>query len=784
VELVCIGLADYGSPMYPRRVDAPVALIEALADRYRLDRQLGAGGMATVYLARDVKHDREVAIKVLHPNLAETLGRERFLREIQLAARLNHPNILPLYDSGEASGCMYFVMPVMAGQTLRDRLSSGSPLPVDEAVRIAMEVADALDYAHRRDIVHRDIKPENILLHEGHAVVADFGIGKALVAASAATGLMFTQVGVTVGTPAYMSPEQASGGDLDGRSDLFALGCVMFEMLTGEIAFTGSSAQAVIARRFAYSPPPIIDSRPEIPAAVGDTVSRLLQRSADDRFASGAQVVAALRAQPTPPVATAVGPDRARLDSSIAVLPFTNLSADPDNEYFSDGLTEELITDLSGVKALHVISRTSSFQLKGTTRGMREIGRTLGVRYALSGSARKAGNALRITAQLVDTTTDAQIWADKYSGTMDDVFDVQERVSRAIVTALRVKLSASEDDRLSERPIKNPRAFELYLRAQVLVRRYGSSMHQVNALLDRAIEIEGLSPPLRALRAYLWVTQLRAGMSTEAVHLARAEAEARALIDVAPNAAYGYSLLGFISYERGALADTVRHLTKALELDGSDADAMFFRGIALEAAGQGEAAIAAGRRFLDVDPLAPMAGVLLNSAQWFVGQPQEGLDAHEQSLVLDPENPIIHWSLGYTYALLGRIADARVRMQWMQAHAPQMPYTVQLTALLEGVAGRTAEARAALETLAHMSFDGHITFHLSESFAVAGDMPTALHLLDQAVERGFYPHGYIAVHCSFLASLRGSAEFDRITARAAERVAAFNRDVRMNETEG
>ena len=304
--------------MYPHRVDAPAALVEALADRYRVDRQLGAGGMATVYLAHDHKHDREVAIKVLRPDLAETLGRERFLREIQLAARLNHPNILPLYDSGDANGCMYFVMPVMEGQTLRDRLSSGSPLPVDEAVRIAVEVADALDYAHRRDIVHRDIKPENILLHEGHAVVADFGIGKALVAASAATGVMFTQIGVTVGTPAYMSPEQAAGGDLDGRSDLFALGCVMFEMLTGEIAFTGPSAHAVIARRFAYSPPPITDSRPEIPAAVGETVSRLLQRSADDRFATGSQVVAALRPRPTPPVATAaVAPDRARRDSSI-----------------------------------------------------------------------------------------------------------------------------------------------------------------------------------------------------------------------------------------------------------------------------------------------------------------------------------------------------------------------------------------------------------------------------------------------------------------------------------
>src|SRR6478672_5981485 len=224
--------------MYPQRVDAPAALVEALADRYRVDRQLGAGGMETVYLAHDHKHDREVAIKVLRPDLAETLGRERFLREIQLAAHLNHPNILPLYDSGDANGCMYFVMPVMEGQTLRDRLSSGSPLPVDEAVRIAVEVADALDYAHRNDVVHRDIKPENILLHEGHAVVADFGIGKAVMAATNESST-FTQVGVTLGTPAYMSPEQAAGEEVDGRSDLFALGCVMYEMLTGDVAFTG-----------------------------------------------------------------------------------------------------------------------------------------------------------------------------------------------------------------------------------------------------------------------------------------------------------------------------------------------------------------------------------------------------------------------------------------------------------------------------------------------------------------------------------------------------------------
>ena len=758
-------------------------LSAALEGRYRIDRELGAGGMATVYLAHDLRHDREVAIKVLKPDLAQSLGRDRFAREIRLAARLTHPHILPLYDSGEAGGFLYFVMPVMRGQTLRDRLRQERSLPVDEAVRIASEVAGALDYAHRHDVVHRDIKPENILLHEGHAVVADFGIGKALAAASdseaaSAPTSVFTQVGVTVGTPAYMSPEQASGEEVDGRSDLFALGCVLYEMLTGDVAFAGPSPSATIARRFVYSPPPISDSRPDVPAAVASAVARLLARPADERFPSGAHVVAALRSSETPPAGrprASIAVERVR-DSrapSIAVIPFTNLSTDPENEYVSDGLTEELITDLSGVKALRVISRASSRQLKGTAKGLREVGQLLGVRYVLTGSARKAGQALRITAQLNDTATDAQLWAEKFSGTMDDVFDVQERVSRAIVTALQVTLSAAENDRLAQRPIKNAGAFELYLRAQVLVRRYGASIEQVGALLDRAVAIEGPTPPLRALRAYADVTQMRAGMSTDPQHLARAEAEARALIDLAPGAPYGYSLLGFISYERGALADTVRYLTMALERDASDADAMFFLGIALEAAGQNEAAIAAGRRFLEVDPLAPMAGVLLNSAHWFVGRPHEGLDAHERSIRLDAENPIIHWSLGYTYALLERRADAQVHAAWMQAHVPDMPYTVQLAALLDALEGRAAEARSRLAAMRGMSFDAHITFHLAESFAAAGEIDEGLRLLDHAVERGFHPHDYIAVHCPFLAPLRGTAEFDRIAARAARRVADF-----------
>jgi len=224
----------------------------ALADRYRLGAELGAGGMATVYRAHDLRHTREVALKVLRSDLGDALGRDRFLREIRLAASLTHPHILPLYDSGDDNGTLWFTMPLMTGETLRDRLAQPERLSIDDVVRLTGEVADALDYAHRHDVVHRDIKPENILLHEGHAVVADFGIGKALVAATEQQ-TMHTQVGVTVGTPAYMSPEQAAGEAVDGRSDLFALGCVIFEMLTGDVAFSGPTVQATIARRFVCS---------------------------------------------------------------------------------------------------------------------------------------------------------------------------------------------------------------------------------------------------------------------------------------------------------------------------------------------------------------------------------------------------------------------------------------------------------------------------------------------------------------------------------------------------
>ncbi len=273
--------------------DLLASLRAALADRYGIERELGAGGMATVYRGEDLKHHRQVAIKVLKPELAQVLGAERFLREIEISARLHHPHILPLYDSGTADGFLYYIMPLVEGESLRDRLNRKKQLPIDDALRIAHQVADALSYAHNHDVVHRDVKPENILLESGHAVVADFGIARAI---GAAGGLTLTATGMAIGTPAYMSPEQAAGEkNLDGRSDLYALGCVLYEMLAGQPPFTGPTVESLVRQHLAADPPMVSAIRPTVPASVTAALQRALAKTPADRFSSVGLFADALR---------------------------------------------------------------------------------------------------------------------------------------------------------------------------------------------------------------------------------------------------------------------------------------------------------------------------------------------------------------------------------------------------------------------------------------------------------------------------------------------------------
>ena len=362
-------------------------LRSALADRYTVEREVGRGGMATVYLAHDLKHDRQVALKVLHPELAASLGPERFLREIKVAARLNHPHIVPLHDSGQAGDLLYYVMPYVDGESLRQRLIREKRLPLDEALEIARDVAAALDYAHRQGVVHRDIKPENVMMHEGEALVTDFGIAKAVTAAANEN---LTQTGSAVGTPAYMSPEQAAGeSELDGRSDVYSLGCMVYEMLSGSAPFTGSTAQAVITKRFTETPPSIRAARANIPEAVDTAVTRSLARVPAERYATAAQFGQALAIHgSTPPghQPTTVVPQAVAAAKSIAVLPFADMSSRRDQEYFCEGMAEEIINALSKIQALQVASRTSAFAFKGKNEDIGEIGRKLKVATVLEGS--------------------------------------------------------------------------------------------------------------------------------------------------------------------------------------------------------------------------------------------------------------------------------------------------------------------------------------------------------------------------------------------------------------
>jgi serine/threonine protein kinase len=340
----------------------------ALAGRYALERELGHGGMATVYLADDLRHGRKVAIKVLRPELGSLLGPDRFTREIRIAAALNHPHILPLHDSGEADGLLFYVMPYVRGGSLRQRLSREGRLSIDEAVSLVRQVATALDHAHAHGLIHRDIKPENILLHEGEAMVADFGIA---LAAGSAPGDRLTATGLLVGTPEYMSPEQAAGErGLDARSDVYSVACVLYELLTGEPPHAGTTARSVIARRFTEPPPRVRRQRPEVTPAVEQAIVRALAPDPEARFPSAAAfadgLVGVTAAQtPRPP--------------SIAVLPFRNLSLDPENEFFADGITEDVIAQLSKIRSLRVISRGSAMRFKTREQSLREIGVALDV---------------------------------------------------------------------------------------------------------------------------------------------------------------------------------------------------------------------------------------------------------------------------------------------------------------------------------------------------------------------------------------------------------------------
>ncbi len=676
-------------------------LSSALADRYTIERELGKGGMATVYLAHDLKHDRPVALKVLRQDLSNELSADRFGREIKLAARLTHPHIMPLFDSGEADGFLYYVMPVMEGESLRDRMASSEQMSIDEAVQVAREVADALDYAHRHGTVHRDIKPENIMLHEGHAVVADFGIAKA-VASAAETQEAITQAGVTVGTPAYMSPEQAAGEEnLDGRSDLFSLGCVFYEMLTGEQPFTAGSVAAVIAKRFAHTPPPVTETRSAVPVSLSQAVARLLERAPEDRVESGAALIEMLTSGVVPVAARpTISP------KSVAVLPFANLSPDPENEYFADGITEELINALSQIDDLHVASRTSCFYFKGKNPQLKDVGRELKVATVLTGGVRKAGSRVRITAQLVDIASDEPLWSQRYDRQLDDIFDVQDELARAIANELQVTLGTSADRPLVEQATRNLEAYELYLRGrQFWHQRTPLSIKNSIECFEKVIQLDpgyalaytGIADALSILRVY--------GFVPATGNRERAESAVYRAMELGEN-------LSETQYSRGLYSmffdienwqRCQDHFARAIAINPKSAAAQGYLGLVMAGLRRGEEARHRAQVAADLDPLSVYAQALAAVTYYMIDDRQAALDVGARALELQPDHPLAVVAVAMAYSRGGEHEKAIEVFDRIPASMRSAPFFAGFMGRTLARAGRRDEAEEVIADLTSRS---------------------------------------------------------------------------------
>ena len=613
---------------------APEHLAPTLADRYRIERVLGAGGMATVYLARDLKHDRDVAIKLLRQDVSASLGRERFLREIQLAAKLSHPHILPLFDSGESDGALYYVMPVVHGQSLRDRLDAEGQLPIADAVRIAHEVAGALDHAHRHDVIHRDIKPENIMLQDGHALVADFGIGKAVSDSGADT---LTQAGTSIGTPAYMSPEQAVGEAMDGRSDLYSLGCVLYEMLVGEPPFTGPTVQAVIAKRFVQTPADITALREGVPRPVARALQRALNRTPMDRPGSAAEWQALLTALDSMPVAAPI----AAPAQSIAVLPFVNLSDDKQNEYFGDGIAEDIINALSRVDGLQVAARMSAFSFKGKQPELRVVGEQLHVATVLQGSVRRAGNRMRITTQLMAVADGYQLWSERYDRDVVDVFVVQDEIASAIADKLQLTFAP-----IAAVPVKattdEVEAYELLVRGRGLVAQRGRPILEAIACFERAIALTPNSAAAYACLGHAYRVKSQYGFATTAECHPIGKAMLSRALEMDPHNAEAIGHLATYAVMENVRdrQRTIARFERALELNPRLSEIRgLFGGWALGVAGRG-ADDARGerevRRALADDPLNPICSAVFAICMSLFGQVGEGIIEATKAVARDP----------------------------------------------------------------------------------------------------------------------------------------------------
>ncbi len=742
--------------------------------------------MAIVFRARDVRHDRTVAVKVLLPELVEALGADRFLREVRITAKLSHPHILPLLDSGEADGMLFYVMPFVEGESLRERMVREGQLPVDEALRLTREVAEALGTAHALGIVHRDVKPENILLQGGHAYIADFGIARAF---DDPATQQLTGTGIAIGTPLYMSPEQAHGaGGVDGRSDLYSLACVTYEMLTGEPPYTGPTAMAITARKLTEPVPPLRSRRPAVSTTQEQAIARALALTPADRFRTAQEFLEQIsdRAipQPAAPVrgrsrawiagvavlalvlvaSTALlrgnGVARGDAVSSVAILPFENLSPDSAQAYFALGLADEIVTSLSMVEGMKVASRTSTTVLAAQGLEIAELGRRLGVETVVEGSVRAVGDRMRVTARLVPVDGGAPLWSQTFARASNDALVIQEEIAGSIVEALKGKLVGGQLQAVSS-GTTDPEAYDLYLQGRSLRQR------QTEQTLARAAEffrnaITRAPDFARAHASLAEVLAVQGYYEYEAPNVAfpAAARAADAALRLDPKLGSAHATRAYASlYHDWDLTRAEAEFKQALQVEPNSAIAHQWYANLLVAQGRFAEAEQEFRTALAIDPAAAVRRAALIFVDHYRGDYARGLANYRSAIAIDSSYALTFLWGSWVLEGAGLQDEAIAALERSVSLSSNGIGFVAGLARLRAARGETAEARRLLAQV--LGAKVVPAYDVALIHLALGERAEALRWLQRALDER--SHSMVLMRRDpHLAALRGDPAFEAV----------------------
>jgi serine/threonine-protein kinase len=747
-----------------------------ISGTYTIERELGGGGMSRVFVAIEKLLDRRVVIKVLPEEVAAGISADRFRREIQVVAKFQHPHIVPVLSAGEVLGRPYFTMPFVEGESLRARLDRTGDLHLPDAVRILREVAAALAYAHRQGIVHRDIKPDNVLISDEFALVTDFGVAKALRDSAISTNVdSVTTAGLAIGTPAYMSPEQVSGDPhLDHRSDIYSFGILAYEMVTGATPFSGRNTMQMLAAHAIVPPDPIEKHRPNLAPWLGELIMRCLEKRPSDRPQTASEIVHLL--QQSDEVSRSgqmIEPHRKRPQRrgifigvsvvlvvlaiagalflrgkssadvtdirSVAVLPLVNVGGTAQDEYFSDGMSDELANALNRIPGLRVASRTSSYTFKNRKDvDVGEIGRKLNVQAVLEGTVRRAGTRLRVTGQLTSTRDGLSIWSDTYERNADDVFSVQEDIARSIVTALQPRLSTSRPV-VATNPAgtTNVNAYDAYLRGRYLWNARGAeNLKNAVGHFDRAIALDPNFSRAYAARAMAYALLPEYTDTGPKDASARSIADARRALRGDASLAEAHTAVALASAHEWNWDAAEAAYKKAIAADPGYPTAHQWYGELLYNTSRLDSSIAETRRARSLDPLAPILSTALGYALTIARRYDEALVELRRGLELAPNLGVMHSVYGFANLFAGKTGEARAELETAVRNDPDLVLRKGQLAYVYASTGDPGRARAILDEMrkSGVSEESHaVAFAIV--YIALGEKDKALSLLESAVKK-------------------------------------------------